>query len=90
MGVKHKYCELIFNCVEDEELEKSIKLIKCYDGEYRIIGVDRVFDINSLRDMSDFELLLMSLDRYRCAIVEISDIEDDEVEVEAEPEASWS
>ena len=86
----HKYCELIFKCVEDEGLEKSIKLIKCYDGEYRIIGVDRVVDINSLRSVSDFEILLMSLDRSRCAIVEISDIEDDEVEVEAEPEASWN
>lgn len=85
-----KYCELVFKCVEDEELEKSIELIRGYDGEYRIIGVDGAVDINSLRDMNDFEIFLMTLSRARCVITGINDIEDDDVEVEAEPEASWN
>lgn len=89
LSAAHKYCELIFKCVEDEGLEKSIELIKGYDGEYRITGIDGAVDINSLRGMNDFEIFLMTLSRARCVITEIGDIEEDDVEVEAEPEADW-
>lgn len=85
----NKYCELTFQCVEDESLQKSIELIKGCDGEYRIIGIDGFIDINSLRNMDDFEIFLMTLSRARCVITEIGVFEDDDVEVEAKPEASW-
>lgn len=46
-------------------------------------------DINSLRRVDEFDIFMMRLDRAFCYIIDIMDMYDDDVEVEAEPEADW-
>ena len=85
-----KYCTLVFECVEDDDLTKTIELYKRYDDKYYISDADESIDINSLRWIDDFDIFVATLKRAGCSIIEIEEIEDDDVEVEAEPEASWS
>lgn len=84
-----------FYCEKDENLEMRIKLYKSYGSDkYRILRIkgntDKDIDIQSLRYMSKFEVFLQKLNR--CFVAIDIDCEDmsEEVEVEAEPEVSWS
>lgn len=83
-----------FYCEQDENLEMKISLYKGYKGNYRILLIrnysDEDMDVQSLRYMNKFEVFLRKL---KSSFVKIDiDCEDmsEEVEVEAEPEASWS
>ena len=42
------------------------------------------------RHVDEFDIFIMRLDRAFCDITDIMDMYDDDVEVEAEPEASWN
>lgn len=86
---------ITFDCEEDKNLEIKAEIFEGYDKLYRlsfIQGNDGSFDIpiTSLRHMSDFEVFLRAL-KCNCAkiIVDCGDRSKD-VEVEAEPEPSWS
>ena len=85
-----RFCYLVFKCEEDEKLTKEIHL---YESEGNGFGITRLksgLDINSLRRMDKFDIFMMRLDRAFCNITDIMDMYDDDIEVEAEPEASWS
>lgn len=88
-GAGH-YCDLIFNCEEDEKLKKVIHLYKNSHGSYSIFRLQDEVNLNSLRYTDSFDIFVMKLDRAFCKITDIKYIEDDEIEVEAKPEASWS
>lgn len=84
-----------FSCEEDKELEIKIELYESsFDNRFHIASIcdntDREIQITSLRYMSDFEVFLRML-RHNFAniIIDCGDIIED-VEVEAEPESSWS
>lgn len=83
-----------FYCEKDEQLEMRIKLYKRYSGGYGIlmIGNKTGNDINiqSLQYMSEFEVFLRKIKESYVSIDIDCDDMSKEVEVEAEPEASWS
>lgn len=85
-----RFCNLVFECVEDEKLTKVIHLYELKSNRFRITGFKSELDINSLRHVDEFDILMMRLDRAFCDITDIMEMHDDDVEVEAEPEASWN
>lgn len=83
-------CVVKFTCEEDEDLNCQIKLYKGTDKvKWNFRGYGDSIDINSLRNLSDFEVFLMTLKRGFVYIVvdEESDFDDD-IEPEEKPE--WS
>lgn len=85
-----RFCDLVFKCEEDEKLTKEIHLYESEGNGFRITRLKSGLDINSLRRMDKFDIFMMRLDRAFCNITDIMEMCDDDVEVKAEPEASWS
>ena len=79
---------MVFKCEEDEKLTKEIHLYESKSNRFRITRLKSELDINSLRHVDEFDIFMMRLDRAFCDITDIMDMYDDDVEVEAEPEAS--
>ena len=84
-------CRVKFSCEEDENLNKELRLYKSkIDNNWNISWEMNTFcDINSLRNLSDFDIFLMTLKR---AFVDVElDTESeyaDDIEPEETPE--WS
>lgn len=85
-----RFCDLVFKCEEDEKLTKEIHLYESKRNGFRITRFESELDINSLRYVDKFDIFMMRLDRAFCDITDIMEMYDDDVEVEAEPEASWN
>lgn len=85
-----RFCDLVFKCEEDEKLTKVIHLYESKSNRFCIMRFKSELDINSLRSIDEFDIFMMRLDRAFCDITDIMEMYDDDVEVEAEPEASWS
>lgn len=85
-----RFCDLVFKCEEDEKLTKVIHLYESKSNRFSIARFKSELDINSLSHVDEFEIFIMRLDRAFCDITDIMDMYDDDVEVEAEPEASWN
>ena len=84
-----RHCDLIFECEEDEKLTKKIHLYESKSNRFSITRFKSELDINSLRYVDEFDIFVMRLDRAFCDITDIMDLYDDDIEVEAEPEADW-
>lgn len=85
-----RFCDLVFKCEEDEKLTKVIHLYESKSNRFSIVRFKSKLDINSLSHVDEFDIFIMRLDRAFCDITDIMDMYDDDVEVEAEPEASWN
>ena len=85
-----RFCNLVFECEEDEKLTKVIHLYESKSNRFSITGFKSELDINSLRYVDEFDIFMMRLDRAFCDITDIMEMYDDEVEVKAEPEAYWN
>lgn len=85
-----RFCDLVFKCKEDEKLTKEIHLYESEINGFRITRFESELDINSLRYVDKFDIFMMRLDRAFCDITDVMDMYDDDIEVEAEPEVSWS
>lgn len=85
-----RFCDLVFKCEEDEKLTKVIHLYESKSNRFSIARFKSELDINSLSHVNEFDIFIMRLDRAFCDITDIMDMYDDDVEVEAEPEASWN
>ena len=85
-----RICDLVFKCEEDEKLTKVIHLYQSKSNRFCILRFKSALDINSLRSIDEFDIFMMRLDRAFCDITDIMEMYDDDVEVEAEPEASWN
>lgn len=85
-----RHCDLIFECEEDEELTKKISLYETSITNFFQIRQTGEVNLNSLRYVDEFDIFVMRLRRAFCDITDIVDMYDDDIEVEAEPEASWS
>ena len=85
-----RFCDLVFKCEEDEKLTKEIHMYESKSNRFSITRLKSELDINSLRHVDEFDIFMMRLDRAFCNITDIMDMYDDDVEVEAEPEASWN
>ena len=85
-----RFCDLVFKCEEDEKLTKEIHLYESEGNRFSIMRLKSKLDINSLRHVDEFDIFMMRLDRAFCDITDIMEMYDDDVEVKAEPEASWN
>lgn len=86
-----RFCDLVFKCEENEKLTKEIHLYESRPhGRFRITSFRGEIDLNSLRYVDKFDIFMMRLDRAFCDITDVMDMYDDDIEVEAEPEVSWS
>lgn len=85
-----RFCDLVFKCEEDEKLTKEIHLYESKRNGFRITRFESELDINSLKYVDKFDIFVMRLYRAFCDITDIMEMYDDDVEVEAEPEVSWS
>lgn len=89
-----KYADVAFENGHDEKLNVEILLCK-YDGLTRedegyTMSLHKSVNISSLRYISEFEILLMRLERAGTKIIIDSEFETDEIKPEEEPEASYS
>lgn len=84
-------CYVKFTCDEDVELNYQIELYKgTSEDKWGILkGVDSI-EINSLRDLSDFEIFLSVLQRSYVKIILDTESETDDIEPERKPEWSLS
>ena len=85
-------CFVKFTCDEDEALNCQIKLYKdSNEDKWGILKCSDSIEINSLRNVSDFEIFLSVLKRGFVKIVMDTESEcDDEIEPEAKPEFTLS
>lgn len=84
-------CNLLFECHEDKNLTKKIRLYETrLNGRFHIASLKGEINLNSLRYVDEFDIFMMRLDRAFCDITDIMEMYDDEVEVKAEPEASYT
>ena len=83
-------CTVKFTCEEDEDLNCQIKLYKeSKESTWSILRGDYAIDINSLRNVSDFEIFLSVLKRgFVEIILNTESEENDDIEPEENPE--WS
>lgn len=81
-------CTVKFTC--DEDLNCQIKLYKgSKESTWRILRGDYAIDINSLKNVSDFEIFLSVLNRgFVEIILDTESEENDDIEPEEKPE--WS
>lgn len=81
-----------FTCDEDEDMNCEFKLSGGYsDQRLRIDATTIPIDIHSLRTLSKFEIFIQQLMRAHAKIdLDIMHSCGDDVEIEAEPEASFS
>lgn len=81
-----------FTCDEDEDMNCEFKLSSGYsDKRFRIDATTIPMDIRSLSILSSFEIFIQQLMRAWSKIdLDIMESSGDSVEVEAEPEASFS
>lgn len=83
-------CTVKFTCDEDEDLNCQIKLYKYSNKDkWYILRGDNAIDINSLRNVSNFEIFLSVLKRgFVNIILDTESEENDDIEPEERPE--WS
>ena len=81
-------CKLIFTCEEDEKLDCRIRLYKTKEDKgWRILSDVGSIDINSLQDLSEFEILINKIKRSFAEIeMDEENLEDDDIEPEEKPE----
>lgn len=82
------HCTVKFTCKEDKSLNCQIRLFKSVDEtKWNLFGGQESVDINSLRNISDFDVFLMTLNRTFVDIVMDTDGEyDDEIDPDEKPE----
>lgn len=86
-----EWCSVKFWCEADEKLNKELRLYRSGDDRNWTISyvMDTFCDINSLRNLSDFDIFLMTLKRGFVDVEMDTESEcADDVEPEAKPE--WS
>lgn len=84
-------CYVRFTCEEDKELNCELKLYKNVEEEKWSIlsGIHESIEINSLRNLSEFEVFLYTLKRgFVKIIIDTEDECDDDIEPDEKPE--WS
>ncbi|HHY72258.1 MAG TPA: hypothetical protein GX497_03355 [Bacillus bacterium] len=82
---------LVFECDHDEDMnfEINIHRWKKIKKEKWIIDYDSIHDLNSLRNLGEFEILLMKLKQNYTSLIIDSDYETDEVKPKNKPEPTW-
>lgn len=86
-----EYAVLVFECDHDEKMNVEIKIHrwKKFDKDKWTIDYDATHNVNSLRYLDGFEILLMKLKQNGTKLILDKDFCSDEVEPEARPEPSY-
>jgi hypothetical protein len=86
-----EYALIAFECDHDEKMNFELKIHrwKKYDKEQWTIDYDATHNLNSLRYLNEFEVLLMKLKQNSTRLILDSHGDEDEVEVEARPEIDY-
>jgi hypothetical protein len=84
----YKTATIIFKCEKDEEMNFGLRIYESKKGEWAVM-TNSDYTLNSLRFISEFEILLMKLSRDFAKIELDTEYVDDEVEVENMPEATF-
>jgi hypothetical protein len=87
-----EYAHVVFECEHDKEMNIELKIHrwKKHDKDKWTIDYDATHNLNSLRHLSEFEILLMKLKQNGTKLILDSNFEEDEVEVEAKPEPTFA
>jgi len=83
--------KLIFECEHDEDMNYEILLAKwdhIHNGEWNIVN-SQIVDIRSLRNMTEFEIFIMTLKQHGTTVILDEIRGEDEVIPEKDPEAKW-
>ncbi|PHA03023.1 hypothetical protein COE51_01380 [Bacillus pseudomycoides] len=86
-----EYATLVFECDHDEKMNFAIRLSRWKDDkkkEWRM-EYDRIPDMNSLRRLNEFDMLLMKLNQNYTKLILDGTFDNDSVRPEKEPEASF-
>lgn len=84
----YKHATILFVCAKDEEMNREIKISKFKEYDWNLDSKP-VHDISSLRFLDEFSIFLMNLSQSGTKIIIDTEYENDELEVEAKPEASF-
>lgn len=86
-----EYAHVVFECDHDEKLNFELKIHRWtkYDKDKWTIDYEATHNLNSLRYLSEFEILLMKLKQNGTKLILDSHGDEDEVEPEAKPEATY-
>jgi hypothetical protein len=87
-----EYAVLSFECEKDEKMNFEVRLSRWKQGKDKgyDITYDNKVDMNSLRHMSDLEMMIVKMVQNRTKIIIDQDSDSDEVQPEKEPEASFN
>jgi len=87
-----KRSEVYFECEHDEKLNVQLNLSKWEEEKENAWSIDykNADNINSIRNLNDFEIFLMKLNQSGVEIEIDTNYESEEITPEAEPEADWS
>lgn len=84
------YRNISFSCDKDKEMNVDFTLSKWRDEPFKIKG-EGFKGVESLRNLSKFEMYLINLSAYNVPIeVDKEYLEEDELDIEQKPEASFS
>ncbi|MED1789093.1 hypothetical protein P4V47_16645 [Brevibacillus laterosporus] len=88
----YEYPVLSFECEQDEKMNFSIRLSRWKEGSDKgwSMNFDSVHELKSLRYLKEFEIQLMKLAQNHTKIILNKDCDQDEVQPEEEPEATYS
>lgn len=86
-----EHAVLVFECEHDNSVNVEIKIHrwKKFDKEKWSIDYESIHDINSLRYLDDFEILLMKLKQDGTKLIIDTNYHGDEVEPKKKPEPTW-
>ncbi|OME55503.1 hypothetical protein BSK59_13585 [Paenibacillus odorifer] len=87
-----EHAVLTFECEQDEKMNYAIRLSRWKNGRDKgwDITYDKVNDLKSLKDINQFEILLMKLKQNYTTLVIDEDCDSDYIQPEVEPEATFS
>lgn len=87
-----EHAVLAFECEQDEKMNFEIPISRWKDRKEKTwdINFNGTYDLKSIRRLDDFTIQLMKLSQAYTEVELDTDYESDDVEVEAEPEASFS
>lgn len=80
---------IVFECEKDESLNFKIRTSK-YNDDYYTLHYDKALELNSLRNLSDFDIFLILLSQNYTHIIMDDYSDTDDVLPEKKPEPSWS
>lgn len=87
-----KHAALVFECDHDENMNFTVRIHRWekFDKDKWTIDYDAIHDLKSLRRLNELDIFMMKLSQNGTKLILDVESDCDEVEVKAEPEATFS